>query len=74
MLIYLYIQKMVRNTRVYNKITFLNTWNNGSTRWLVSGPNGLSLFSKEDFINENELFHKIKEYILNTNKYQVFGN
>ena len=40
---------MVRNTRVYNKTTLLNSWNNGTTRWVVTGENGLILLSKEDF-------------------------
>jgi len=74
MLIYLYIQKMVRNTRVYNKTTFLNSWNNGTTRWVATGENELILLSKENFTNANKLFDKLKEYILNTKKYQVFGN
>jgi len=65
---------MVRNARIYNKATFLNSWNNGTTRWVVTGENGLILLSKENFTNANELFDKLKEYILNTKKYQVFGN
>lgn len=65
---------MVKNTRIYNKIMFLKSWNNGSTRWLVTGSGSLSLFSKEDFKNQNELFDKLNEYITSINKYQVYAN
>lgn len=60
--------------RVYNKDSFYESWNLGSTLWVVNGNDGIRVFQRDKFDDKDKLLTKLLPYIKDRKKYEVTSN
>jgi hypothetical protein len=63
-------------TRIYGYKTLTKSWKNGSTLWVITGPEGIQLIFREDVHDLEELYKSIESYLTHDNlkKYDVSAN
>ena len=59
--------------RIFNQKTFDETWESGSTMWIVYGD-GIRVFMKSKYEDKLKLFTELKPFIENKKQYEVFAN
>jgi len=58
---------------IFNKKTFDESWESGSTMWVVYGD-GIRVFMKSNYEDKQKLFTELKPFIENRKQYEVFAN
>ncbi len=62
-----------KETKIYNRDSFMESWEDGSTMWVVDGK-GLRVFSRSKYDDKEKLFAELKPFIMNRKEYTVFAN
>jgi hypothetical protein len=63
-------------TRIYGYKTLKKSWENGSTLWVITGPEGVQLIFREEVQHLEELYKSIESFITSENLkiYDVSAN
>jgi hypothetical protein len=64
----------MKPTRVNTKHGLEDTWNDGTTMWVVHGPDGIRVFTRGKYGDADALFTEVKPYIENRSQYEVYAN
>lgn len=59
--------------KVYNKDSFYESWDLGSTLWVVNG-NGIIVFQRDKFDDRDKLLEILLPYIKDRKIYEVTSN
>jgi len=59
--------------KVYNKVSFYESWDLGSTLWVVNGD-GIRVFQRNNFDDREQLLTELLPYIKDRKKYEVTSN
>jgi hypothetical protein len=60
--------------KVYNKDSFYESWDLGSTMWVVDGNDGIRVFQREKFDDREKLLTVLLPYIKERQIYKVTSN
>ena len=60
--------------KVYNKDLFYESWDLGSTLWVVNGNDGIRVFQRDKFDDREKLLTLLLPYIKDRKIYEVTCN